>query len=342
MFQDLAPDNPHHASLKRIQDQIDSGADLIRQLLGFAQKGQYECKPLNVNSLIESSLAIFTRTHKQIVIERNLAEDIWPITADQGQTEQFLMNLFVNADRAMPKGGALTVKTKCLEFVEPGDLHPQCTPGRYVRISVSDTGAGMNQHAKERVFEPFFTTRSMGRGIGLGLAAVYGIVTSHRGFIEVISAPGQGTTFEIYLPAADKPPVPEKTGKVSKAPVQNTILIVDDEETISSVTQELLEFLGYRVLVANSGQQALEIAKDPASGIDLIILDMVMPVMGGEEAFERLRAIHPEMKMLLSSGFYKSEQIERMLQTGRAGFIQKPYRIQELSRMLENMLAQNA
>lgn len=341
MFQEIAPDHPHHARLRHIQEQVDSGAGLVRQLLGFAQKGLYERKPLNVNSLIESSLAIFMRTHKQVVIERNFEEDVRLIAADQRQLEQSLMNLFINADRAMPKGGTLLLKTENVDFIEPGGPNAECPPGRYVKISVSDTGVGMDKQTKERVFEPFFTTRAMGRGVGLGLAAVYGIVKSHLGFIEVISEPGQGTTFEIYLPAVDRLPASADLDKVSAAREQNTILVVDDEETISDVTQELLEFLGYRVLVASSGRQALKIARDPAKRIDLVILDMVMPVMGGEEVFERIRAVHPEMKVLLSSGFYKSKQIERMLQTGRAGFIQKPYRIQELSRMVENMLAQD-
>ena len=341
ILHDLAPDHPYHVRIEHIQEQIDSGAGLVRQLLGFAQKGQYECRSLNINSAIESNLAIFSRTHKQIVIERNLEENIWPIEADQGQMAQTLMNLFINAERAMPKGGTLLLKTENVEFVESGGSNAQFAPGRYVKISVSDTGVGMDKETKERIFEPFFTTRSMGRGVGLGMAAVYGIVKSHRGFIEVVSEPGQGATFEIYLPAADTLPASTDRDRVSKAQAQHTILVVDDEETISDVTQELLESLGYRVLAANSGRRALKIARDPAHKIDLIILDLVMPVMGGEEVFQRIRAVHPEMKVLLSSGFYKSDQIDRMLQTGKAGFIQKPYRIQDLSRMVEKILAQD-
>ncbi len=190
------PGSPCHARLTHIQEQVDSGADLVRQLLGFAQKGQYECKPLNVNSIIESSLAIFARTHKQIVIERNLEEDIWHVEADQRQDGTIPDESF-HQRRSGHAGGTLLLKTENVEF-RARELNAQCAPGRYVKISVSDTGIGMDKETRERVFGSLQHPRH-GKRRRPGMAAVYGIVKSHRGYIEVISEPGQGATFEIYL-----------------------------------------------------------------------------------------------------------------------------------------------
>ncbi|MDX9823208.1 MAG: PAS domain S-box protein, partial [Syntrophales bacterium] len=206
MLHDLEKRHPHFDLLKKIEEQVRSGADLTKQLLGFARGGRYEVKALDLNEVVEKSSTLFGRTRKEIAIHRRLQPDLWGVEADRGQLEQVMLNLFVNAWHAMPEGGSLYLDTRNVDveedYVKPFDLKA----GRYVRISVTDTGIGMDEKTRKRIFEPFFTTKEMGRGVGLGLASVYGIVRGHRGFINVYSEKDKGTTFNIYLPASDRKP----------------------------------------------------------------------------------------------------------------------------------------
>jgi CheY-like chemotaxis protein len=210
-------------------------------------------------------------------------------------------------------------------------------PGNYVQLTVTDTGSGMDKETVERIFEPFFTTKEMGRGTGLGLASVYGIIKAHAGYIDVESKKGHGTTFSIYLPASEK-----KVQKVVKTAEQviegtGTVLLIDDEEVILEVGQDLLEAMGYLVLTADNGEEAVEVYRKNRD-TDIVVLDMVMPNMGGGEAYDRMKEINPDVKVLLSSGFSIDGEATEILKRGCDGFIQKPYRMNELAEKIREIL----
>ena len=248
------------------------------------------------------------------------------------------MNLYVNAWQAMPAGGDLYLKTANMAL-SPDDIRPaDLTPGDYVKVSVTDTGSGMDAATRDRIFEPFFTTREMGRGTGLGLASVFGILRNHAGQVTVYSEKGRGTTFNIYLPASPKSVQQANTVADDIRPGKETILLVDDERMILEVGQKLLEKLGYRVKTANNGGVAIDIYRREGDTIDLVILDMVMPTMGGGQTYDALQAEDPDIRVLLSSGYSLNGQASDILQRGCRGFIQKPFDLGTLSRKLRSIL----
>ncbi len=259
MLYGLEASHPHYDKLKRIEMQLKSGADLSDQLLGFARGGRYEVKPINLNEIIEQTSHTFGRTKKEIAVYHRLSPDIWAVEADRSQIEQVLLNLFVNAWQAMPTGGSLYISTENVLLNETYTKSYELPAGRYVKTSVTDTGSGMDEKTRDRIFEPFFTTREMGRGTGLGLATVYGIIKAHRGIITVYSEKDQGTTFNIYLPSSDKVPVHEKTTEEEISSGGGTVLVVDDEAFILEVTAELLEKLGYKPVTARGGKEAVDL-----------------------------------------------------------------------------------
>jgi two-component system cell cycle sensor histidine kinase/response regulator CckA len=248
------------------------------------------------------------------------------------------MNLYVNAWQAMPGGGEIYLETGNVLLEDDKAFSYAVKPGKYVKIIVTDTGTGMDEKTRERIFDPFFTTKEMGRGTGLGLATVYGIIKGHKGMINVDSEPGQGTTFSIYLPASEKEVAQEKTVTGTIARGAETILLVDDEQMVLKVTRELLESLGYRVYAAGSGQEAVAVYMDKRNDIDLVILDMIMPGISGGETFDRLREINPDAKVLLSSGYSISGQAQQILERGCNGFLQKPFHLENLSRKVREVL----
>jgi two-component system cell cycle sensor histidine kinase/response regulator CckA len=323
--------HPDYERLKNIEKQIQSGARLTSHLLGYARKGKYEVIPLDLNRLVEDTSDTFGRTKKQITIHLELAKDLFAIEADPTQIEQVLLNLCVNAADAMPGGGDMTLKTA---NVTHGDMKGKLyepRPGSYVLLAVTDTGTGMYKKTMERIFDPFFTTKEMGRGTGLGLASAYGIIKGHGGYIDADSTRGRGTTFSIYLPASKK-----KVRKVAKTEERlvkgtGTALLVDDEEVILEVGRELLEALGYRVLLAQAGKEAIKVYGENQDKIDIVVLDVVMPGMGGGEAYDSMKDINPDIKVLLSSGFSIDGEASKILERGCNGFIQKPFTMKELS-----------
>ena len=335
---DIDPAHPHVEHLKEIEDCVKSAADLTKQILGFARGGKYEVKPTDLNELIESNSQMFGRTQKEILIYKEYQKFVWTVEVDQGQIGQVLMNIFVNAWQAMPNGGALSIATANItldaNYVKPFQL----APGRYVKLSVTDTGLGMDENIQKRIFEPFFTTKEMGRGTGLGLATVYGIIKNHGGFIEVNSRKGEGTTFNIYLPATEVEVVEEKRADEKLVRGSETVLFVDDEDLIIDVGEQILKRMGYTVFVARSGREALEIFSKKKDDIDMVILDMIMPDMSGGEAYDRLCKIHPDIKVLLSSGYSLRGQARNILARGCKGFIQKPFNMRELSHKLREVL----
>ena len=338
IIMDIDSSHPHYERLQKIEKQIKSGARLTSHLLGYARKGKYEVKPVDLNQLLKETSETFSRTRKEILVHRELPEDLLAIEADPGQIEQVLLNLFVNAADAMPGGGDLTLKTMNVTHKDmKGKLyHPK--PGNYVLITVADTGIGMDKKTMECVFDPFFTTKEMGRGTGLGLASAYGIIKGHGGYIDVNSKKGQGSTFSIYLPASEKKA--QKSVKTVERLTKGTgtVLLVDDEEVIIEVGKELLETMGYRVLIAKDGEEAIAIYKKHLDDIDIVVLDMVMPNMGGGKAYDRMKEINPDIKVLLSSGFSINGEASEILARGCNGFIQKPFTMKKLSERVRKIL----
>jgi len=330
--------NPNYARLKNIEKMVESRLDLTRQLLVYARKGQNEVKLLDLNQLVEETSKTFGKTRKEFTIRRELADNLFTIEADQGQIEQALLNLYINAADAMPEDGELTLKTNNSSHKNINGRHFAPKSDNHVMLSVADTGAGMDKSTMKRIFEPFFTTKNIGHGTGLGLASVYGIVKAHNGYIDVDSRKGLGTTFKVYLPASGI-----KLQKAVKIPEElikgtGTVLMVDDEEVILEVGSELLKTIGYKVLTAIDGKEAIEIYKKNMDKIDIVLLDMIMPDMGGGKIFDRIKKVNPDAKVLLISGYSLDNQVAKILNRGCNGFIQKPFDLNELSGKIRKVI----
>ncbi len=324
--------------IKGIEDSVKSATDLTKRLLGFARGGKYEVKPIALNELIRNVSDMFGRTKKEISIYYKLQEGLWTIEADKTQIEQVLINIYVNAWQAMPGGGKLYINTENIkigtDYVKPYSI----TPGNYVKISVTDTGHGMDEVTRQKIFDPFFTTKSMGHGTGLGLASAYGIIKNHNGIINVYSEKGKGTTLNICLPASEKEAFKEKELPEEIITGSETILLVDDEQTIIDVGKSMLERLGYKVITANSGHSAIQLYQERNIEIDIAILDMIMPEINGKETYRYLKKINPHIKVLLSSGYSINGQAQEILDNGCDGFIQKPFSLNELSKKMREIL----
>ncbi len=333
-------DHDNYTSLKSIEELVDSGAKLTRQLLGYAREGKYEIKPLNLNLLVKETSDAFGAASKEIVVRQELAENLYQIKADKGQIEQTLLNLYVNAADAMPKGGHLFLKTMNGTHKDINDKSCDPKPGNYIILTVQDEGTGIDQETMERIFEPFFTTKGLAEGTGLGLASAYGIINNHGGYINVDSEKNIGTTFSIYFPAVEEkletPQEMKFAGKIKDD--KKTILLVDDEDIIIDVGQQMLKKLGYSVLSSKHGQEGVEIYRENKDNIAMVLLDMVMPAMGGGETYDKLKAINPKIKVLLSSGFSVDGQATEILNRGCNGFIQKPFNLQDLSQKIRETL----
>lgn len=323
--------------LTGIETFVQRGVELTQQLLGLARGGKYEVKPTDPNHLVDESATLFGRTKKELRIHQKYQPGIWRVECDRGQIHQVLLNIFVNAWHAMPDGGEIFISTANTALDETTVKPHGVSPGRYVKITIADSGIGMSPGTMKKIFDPFFTTKERQRGTGLGLASAYGIVKNHGGIIDVASQMGAGSTFTIYLPAVDKDVAENPSTKNRLQSGSETILVVDDETLILDVGRDMLEALGYRVLAARSGAEALDTYRQNA-GIDLVVLDMIMPDMGGAETFSRLKQIDPEVRVLLSSGYSVDGQASEILDQGCSGFIQKPFSIHELSRKIRDIL----
>jgi PAS domain S-box-containing protein len=328
----------HRKMLKRIESQVQSGAKLTSQLLGYARKGKYQIRLLNLNEVVKETIDTFTSARKEIRVHLDLEQDLLGIQADQGQIEQVLLNLCVNAADAMPEGGDLFLETKNISRDDVFDKPFEPVLGRYVLLSIRDTGAGMDKKTMEHIFEPFFTTKDLGKGTGLGLASVYGIINGHGGYIHVDSTLDHGTTFTIYLPAINADVGREKELQDALYVGKGLILLVDDEDVVLEVGAEMLKKLGYEVALARGGQQALEVYKGDQERIDMVIIDMIMPGMGGGQTYDKLKELNPAAKVLLSSGYSIDGQASEILGRGCNGFIQKPFNIKNLSQKIRTIL----
>ncbi len=338
MLTDSDSSHPYFEHLKEIEDYVKSAADLTKQLLGFARGGKYETKTTDLNNLITNQNQMFGRTRKDITIRKKYEEDLWTVEVDQGQIQQVVLNLYVNAWQAMPGGGDLYIQTQNVNLDEHYTKAFKASPGKYVKVSVADTGVGMDEVTRQKIFDPFFTTKEMGRGTGLGLASVYGIVKNHQGFINVYSKKGEGATFNIYLPAVEKETLEKKELEKDVLKGSETVLLVDDEDMIIDVGLPMLEKMGYNVLIAKGGKEALEIYQKNEQKIDMVILDLIMPDIGGGDAYDKLKDINPEIKVMLSSGYSIDGQTSEILERGCNGFIQKPFNIKKLSKKIREIL----
>ena len=322
-------------AVRQIISNAKRAKGLTVQLLGFARGGKYNPIPLSMNTMIMEAINILEKMFENnIAVKYDFENNIAACEADKNQIDQVLANIIINAKDAMPDGGEIFIKTENVYFDKESVLKtPEVEPGDYVKISIADTGIGIPEKIIDKIFEPFFSTKEAGKGTGLGLATVYGIIKNHHGHFEVKSKPGEGTIFTFYLPASGKTVFEEEIeGGIIEG--DELILVVDDNESVREVVQAQLEYLGYRVLLGCDGIEATKVFKKQSKEIKLVLLDMIMPNMAGRETYFALKDINPEVKILLMSGFSQNEKAMEILNDGAIGYLQKPIEFKKLSRAI--------
>jgi len=331
--------------LRRYADLVEKSATraaaLTQQLLGFARKGKYKVEPVDINEILKELIAFLREAFdRNIEIRFDAEHDVPVIRGDSTQIYQAMLNICINARDAMPEGGRLHIKTernvqeseKIMDFFKI----PQ---GEYVRINITDTGTGMSPSVRRRIFEPFFTTKGVGKGTGLGLSMVYGIVKNHNGYLDVYSEPGMGTTMRFYLPVAKG--FLENNGEgmsINERSQKGIILLIDDEEVIRELGKDVLDAYDYDAFVASHGDEGIKIFREHKDHIQLVILDMVMPGKNGKQVFRELRAIRPDVKVLITSGHDEEEYFHEIFEEGAVGFLQKPFHHMEFMARIEESL----
>jgi two-component system cell cycle sensor histidine kinase/response regulator CckA len=341
---DLALTNPNRRVLGECIQAAERAAQLTKQLLAYAGKGRFVTEVINLSALVrEISVLIQSSIPRKVQIRLELASDLPLIEADAGQLQQVIMNLIINGAEAIGENVGLVVCTTAIQTVDEayirtvGPAGRHLTPGQYVMLEVHDNGCGMDETTLTRIFEPFFTTKFTGRG--LGLAAVSGIVQGHKGALKVYSSPGKGSTFKVLFPVSSDTNAPTFDLPLLLSQGRDkTVLIVDDEEAVRSVSRNTLQRRGYRTIEAVDGRQALEVYRRFVSEISLVLLDLTMPYMNGEEVLHELKVITPTVKVLLSSGFNEVEAVRRFTGKGLAGFLQKPYSAAVLAETIKRIL----
>lgn len=327
--------------LSQMTQAVEKAAALVQGLLTFSRKVAPTRIPLNINNEINQMSEILNRTiPKMIQIETRLADDLSWISGDSGQLTQVIMNLAANARDAMPEGGRLTIRTENMHLTpEHVVAQSELSPGHYIRMTVEDTGRGMDADTVKRAFEPFFTTKDVGQGTGLGLSTVYGIVKAHDGHVTCDSEEGRGTMFSVYLPAVSaadiEPPAPAEAG-LEFPGGDERILLVEDEPLILDVARQALEAKGYQIVTAGSGEEGIEVYRSNRGRIDLVILDLGMPGMGGRACLKELLKLNPAASIIVASGY--SDQGEAAEHSGAAAFIGKPYRLADLLQTVRRVL----
>ena len=331
---------PRH--IKSILQAGDRAKDLVNQILTFSRKMEPELKPVDLNQVVKQAKGMLERTiPRMIEIKHQLADDLWLTNADASQLSQVLMNLGTNAKDAMPDGGQWIIETRNM-ILHQGYCarHVDVSPGKYVLLTVTDTGHGMDNETREQIFDPFFTKKEVGKGTGLGLATVYGVVKNHGGCINCYSEVGRGTSFKIFLPAIQSTASDRLENKIAEeAPGgHETILLVDDEDAIRELGQNVMSRKGYKVMLAATGEEALEIYKEQGENIDLIILDISMPGMGGHKCLEELIRQDPEVKVVVASGYSLSGDLYNVLASGASTFVPKPFLFNDLLAEVRDVL----
>ncbi|MFN3740298.1 MAG: ATP-binding protein [Thermodesulfovibrionales bacterium] len=336
-------DHPSYNPLDVIEKTSVRAAELTKQLLEFARKGKYVIETMNINDLIQDIYKIISRTFdRSIEIRLNLDSRGLLVEGDRSQLTSVILNLCVNARDAMPEGGLLKIET-FEKTVEPGELiHPDARPIRYAAVSVTDTGIGMDEETMKHIFEPFFTTKEVGKGTGMGLAMAYGVVQNHGGFITVESSPKRGSRFIIYLPLLEgalKEGVKEMGEFIQTSMSKGRILIIEDEKSIRSFTKKTLEEIGYEVIEAVDGIDAIEVYTRENGKLDLVILDLILPRLNGIDVFKKIKEMNPDQKIIISTGYGLKEHIEELLGSDQiAAFLEKPYTYITLTTALKKAL----
>nr|WP_232370954.1 response regulator [Desulfogranum marinum] len=337
------PTSKNYSHLQGILQACERAADLIRQLLTLSRKVESALGPLNLNEQVTQVRTILDHTiPKMIDIKIDLAPNLHTINADPIQIEQIILNMAINAHQAMPDGGTLSISTAntCLDAAFCAK-HLQATQGPNVMLKIADNGPGMDQAILERIFEPFFTTKEVGQGTGLGLSTVYGIIQSHGAYIQCVSSPGKGTEFTIYFPAIvrqhERPKKPQKEDVDLGG--NETVLIVDDEAIVREIAAEILTTHGYATLLAESGEEAIRIYAANKNTIDIVIMDLNMPGMGGFNSIRKLKALDPNVCILVASGYIPTESVKRATELGADGFISKPFQMINLLKKIRKTLA---
>ena len=337
--------DPRLNDLYKIVEAAKTGSELVRSLLAFSRKSEIQQQPMNLNKQVEQIRHLLSRTiPKMINIETVLSAEPATVNADPGQVGQVLMNLAINAKDAMPDGGTMIMETRSISVDdEYCRTHLGLKPGAYVLLKVSDTGCGMDKETLARIFEPFFTTKEVGVGAGLGLAMVYGIVKQHGGVIVCSSELGRGTTFSVYLPALEQDEPGAEAAAVKELPTggNETILLVDDEESIRSLGIKMLNRAGYTVLTAPDGRAALETYEQRSADISLVILDLMMPEMGGKQCLEKLLEMDPKAKVIISTGYSMDDQTKEVAESGARGFVRKPFQVTHMLNAVREVLDEN-
>jgi two-component system cell cycle sensor histidine kinase/response regulator CckA len=337
MLSRITPEHDFYRDLVEIEEQVQAGRGLTQKLLTFARSTPFRMQPLDLNELVQVTADMFARTRRDLKIVKELSSGVLPVLADPTQIQQVLVNLLINAWQAMPGGGKIMITTGAVTLEEWSDPTWDLKPGDYSVLAVTDNGVGMDEAVMRRIFEPFFTTKEPGQGTGLGLASAYRIIKDHHGAIRVQSVPAQGSTFTIYLPISSAPPqvlpIPERRTVRGNG----TILVVDDEPVLRRVCARLLQKLGYQVLEAPGGEEALQLFKEKGPEIDLVLLDLIMPGLSGLKTLERLRELDPGVRVLLCSG-YGDKAGDKL--PPEEGFIAKPYSLELLSQKVAAALQQ--
>jgi two-component system, cell cycle sensor histidine kinase and response regulator CckA len=338
MFMDTSPDQAHYPRLKIIESLIQRGSVLTSQLLGYARHGRAASKPHDIKQILESALSRFKNGNAAICVFQTVPDSVWSVAADRDQIDSVFMNLFVNAGEAMPDGGALYIaaenflpQKRFLDFHGIG-------PGPYVKITIRDTGIGMDQATRERIFEPFFSTKDISKGAGLGLASAYGVIKNHGGLILVESQPHKGSTFTIFLPAVCLPSQEDARDATRSAEAGHTILLADDETVLSDLYAKIIRKLGYNIISAHNGKEALALFRVHKEHIDLAILDMVMPDLSGDQVADAMRELVPDLKIILISGNPETEVVQRAMRDTRQAFLQKPLQADSLGKAIRQLI----
>jgi len=334
--------------IKNIEKASERAASLCKQMLAYSGKGQFVLEEINITNMVNEMVNLLdVSLQKNVVMRLELSEQLLPIKADASQIQQIIMNLVINASEAIgDKNGVITIHSNMVnidqEYINTIYLNDDISPGCFIMLEVSDTGCGMDKETQSHVFDPFFTTKFTGRG--LGMSAILGIIRGHHGAIKIYSELGEGTTFKVLFPCVFPTLKPANTSSLTTPltkHIQQTVLIIDDEKPILAVGTMMLEDIGYHVLIANDGEEGLEVFKQHQHSIDIVIMDMTMPRLNGDETFRGLKVIRPDIKVILSSGYNEQEATSRFVGKGLAGFLQKPYTADVLYKKLSEALSKS-